>query len=502
MLHLRFTIAKNVAANLVRGCATAAVALALPHFLVKKLSGDRFAAWSLLLQIAAYAGYLDFGLQTAVARFLARYTELHDYERRDSLISTAFVFLGTAAVLGSAGFGVLIWQLPDIFRSIPPTLVPELRWATAIVALGSLLLLPVSTFSGVLIGLHRNEWVALAVGGSRLVSAAAVLISARYSSSLIVLALCFTGAGALGALVQVLAAKRSLPALTITHRLVEKSMAVELAAFCGGLTLWSISMFLVTGLDLTIVGAVDFRAVGYYSVAATLVAVFAGANTAVCAALMTPVAALHAAGQKKRIRDLILSISRINTFANLTLAVGILVAVSPLLKAWVGLEYSVPAMPIARILIVANGVRLAGNPYAMMLIATGQQRFGIAQGAVEGITNIVASVTGALLFGPVGVAWGTLIGAICGLAWACCLTAGTATEVPLGRRALAMEALLRPLGCAVPLLLLAITFRFWTNPGYLALMVLGCGGLTGCLAVRFGRLTPATGTPARSLVSG
>ena len=76
MMRVRATVIKNALANVMRGGATAVVSLVLPHFLVRSLDRDRFAAWSLMLQIAAYASYLDFGLQTAVARYVAHFTEL------------------------------------------------------------------------------------------------------------------------------------------------------------------------------------------------------------------------------------------------------------------------------------------------------------------------------------------------------------------------------------------------------------------------------------------
>jgi hypothetical protein len=41
-------IAKNAFANLMRGGATAIVALTPPHFLTRSLGHDRLAAWSLL----------------------------------------------------------------------------------------------------------------------------------------------------------------------------------------------------------------------------------------------------------------------------------------------------------------------------------------------------------------------------------------------------------------------------------------------------------------------
>jgi O-antigen/teichoic acid export membrane protein len=500
MQRVRFTIIKNAGANIIRGGATAAVALALPNFLATSLDHDRFAAWSLMLQIAAYAGYVDFGLQTAVARFLARYTELGDTESRSSLVSTALAFLTGAAALAALGFAVIVWQLPHIFRGTPLLLIGELRWALGVVAAGTTLLLPLSIFSGVLIGLHKNEYVALAVGGSRLLGAIAVMLAVRTTSSLIVLGSCISVTTVAGGFVQFLAAKRLWPCVVIKLSFVRRAMAVELAKFCTGLTAWSVSMFLVVGLDLTIVGVFDFRAVGYYSVAATLITVFSGVNGAACAAFMTPVAALQAAGETEKIRHLILTASRWNTFANLSITAGTLLFGYPLLRLWVGSEYAGSAAPITEILILANAIRLAALPYSTMLIATGQQRLGIAQGVVEGVVNLIASVAGAMLFGPVGVAWGTLVGAICALAWACVLTAKWTREVSLGRWELSLEAMVRPFACMLPLLLFAATARFWNSTAISASAAIGCVALTCALTAKYGRLFRIAGAFQR--VSG
>lgn len=499
MKRLRFTIVKNVIANLIRGGASAVVALALPHFLVKSLDHDKFAAWALMLQISAYATYLDFGVQSAIARFVARYMELGDQRRRDSLISTALVFLTTAAVLAIVIFGLIVWRLPHFFPEVPAHLLTELQHAVLIMGIGASCLLPLSTFSGVLIGLHRNEHVALAIGGSRLLGAIIVVLAARQTTSLLVLGECIAGANLLGGAVQVLAAKRLLPSLRLRWTYVQRTTGAELLRFCAGLTAWSISMFLVTGLDVTIVGTVDFQAVGYYSVAASLVTLFAGANGAVCSAFMTPVAALHASGEVDRIRDLTLTITRLNTFANLILTSGMLLFGYLFLRVWVGESYATPAVTIVDILVVANAVRLIANPYASVLIATGQQRLGIAQGVVEGVTNLFASIVGAIWLGAVGVAWGTLVGAICGIAWTCALTVKWASEIPLGRWSFAFEGIVKPILCTLPITICAITIHNRSlDRADSVLAVIVCAGLTYLFAIKVGRIVTQSSLPKQA----
>lgn len=489
--RLRFTLIKNAIANVARGGAAAFVALLLPHFLVHSLGRDRFAAWSLLLQIAAYASYLDFGLQTAVARHVAHATELGQEERRNALVSTALGLLIAAGALALLVVLALVWQLPHLFREIPPSLLAEVRLGVLLLGGAAALLLPFSAWSGILIGLHRNEYVALAIGGSRVLGALAVVVVSRRWHSLALLAALIAAANLLGCLMQFVTVRRLLPVLRISWSRMRRTLAAELARYCGGLSVWSLSMFLVSGLDLTVVGYFDFKAVGYYAVASSLVTIFAGANSAVCSALMTPVAALHASGQRDRIRTLTLAATRLNTYLNVLATVGIFVFGPFLLRVWVGPVYAHAALPIVKVLMVANAIRLIGNPYASMLIAVDQQRHGIAQGVAEGVTNFGASILGALRFGAIGVAWGTLVGAIAGVLWICTLTLNWVREVAIGRWIYVREGILRPVLCSLPL----IAFIVISRGGPLAFnaiwSLLACAAATYVLTRRFGMVLPS-----------
>ncbi len=70
-----------------------------PPLLVRLMSPSSYGVWVLVLQTSAYAGYLNFGLQTAVGRYVAFANELGDRDRRDSVFSTAVVGLCLGAGL-------------------------------------------------------------------------------------------------------------------------------------------------------------------------------------------------------------------------------------------------------------------------------------------------------------------------------------------------------------------------------------------------------------------
>jgi O-antigen/teichoic acid export membrane protein len=462
MKRFGLIVIKNAAANVVRGGATAAVALTLPHFLTRSLSPDRFGAWSLMLQISACASYLDFGLQTAVARHLVQMMEGGEDAQINEMASTALAMLAAAGALAFAAIGAVLWRLPVFFHGIPPALLHEFRLAALLLAVSTCAQLPLSAYSGVLTGLHRNEFPALAIGGSRLAGGVAAVAVARFNSSLVLIAVCVGAANLLGGLAQIGIAHRVLRRLRLSLFAFDWKMAEELGRYCIGLTVWSFGVFFVNGMDLIVVGHFQFKAVGYYSVATALITCFVGFGYAIINAFMTPIAALHAHGEFERIRNSVLLATRWIVVINAALMALIFAFGEPALTLWVGSAYAQPAFYILRILVVAQAIRFTGAVFCVMLIATGQQHHGIEGAVVEAIVSLCSSLVGAICFGPVGVAVGTLAGTTCGLLWIVMRTMPRAQAVPLARRDYVIEGILVSLLFSMPIAVCAFTVA-WTH---------------------------------------
>jgi len=451
--RLGFTFIKNALANIIRGGASAVVALVLPHFLTHDLTVSQYSAWVLMLQISAWSNYLDFGLQTAVARHVAQAMERRDCVLRDRVISTAFLLLLSAGVLALCIAFVVVWKMPALFPNAPLPLIGELRGGILILSVSAALLLPLSTFTGILVGLHRNEFPALAIGGTRLLGAIGVLVLVRSTHSLVWLALCLGIFNLAGGILQYGFARRLLPDMHIRVHLVTWPITRTLMHYCLGLTAFTFAMLLVSGLDLTIVGYFTFSATGYYAIASTITGLLVGISSSIFSAMLTPLVVLQERQEYSRIRDLVLDSTRLGSYASLTIVIFAILAGKTLLRLWVGPQYAVQALPILEILLWAQAIRLTGSAYSVALVATAQQNYGIAAALAEGFTNLLASILGAYLFGPIGVAWGTLIGAICGILWAAIWVMRRAREIPVHSSTFTIEAVLRPLFCFLPLLL-------------------------------------------------
>ena len=386
----RFRAIKNAVANLIRGGATAMVAIALPHFFTRLLDKEHFAAWSLILQIAAYASYLDFGLQTAIARFIAQAIELEHKERQEKLISTALILLSAAALIAFAVISIVISQFPRLFDGVPSGLLPEFRHAALLLSLIACLLLPLSTYSGVLIGMHRNEIPALAIGGSRIAGCVLAILVGHCTQSLPWLVLCLGGPNVFGGLLQLVAVHGLLAEGKARLRHVSRIIGVELLRFSAGLTVWSFGMLLVSGLDVTIVGHFRFSAVGSYSIASMLISFFAGLTNAALGALMAPLAALHARDETRRILRVVFAATQTTLLANLLLIAAVFLFGEPGLRFWVGRVYAESALPILKVLAVAQTVRLTVAPYTVMLVSVGDPKKAVPAAICEALVNLTA----------------------------------------------------------------------------------------------------------------
>ena len=100
MSHKR-KVLQGSASNLARVLLSMLVSLVLPPFLVHRMSAAEYSAWVLILQLSAYVGLLDFGLQTAIGKFVAEHEAAGDNEANHHLVSTSFTILTAASFIAA-----------------------------------------------------------------------------------------------------------------------------------------------------------------------------------------------------------------------------------------------------------------------------------------------------------------------------------------------------------------------------------------------------------------
>ena len=404
--------AKNAAANLGRGSVGAILALVLPPILVRHMSAAEYAVWVLVLQTAGYISYLNFGLQTAIGRYVAYANEKNDVEQRNSVFSTALVGLCAAALLSLVCLASAVAGAKSIFPDIPALLIPQMRLALLLVGLSLVIELPASACNGVFVGMERYEIPAVIGGLARLGSAIGIVVAALAGRSLVTMAAIVSVFNLLSHAAQLIMLRRVAPGLRFERSLVRRSTGRELSGYCFGLTVMSFSMLLVTGLDLLLVGRFEFAAVTPYSVSAILIAVISGGLFAIVNVIMPHAAALRAREKALEMGDLVISTTRISVLILVLTGIPIFIYARPILQVWIGPQYADSGAPLLQILIIANIIRLIGAAYSVILVAAGQQNYIKVSPLSEGITNLIASIALGSILGGIGVALGTLVGSV------------------------------------------------------------------------------------------
>lgn len=403
---------KNAISNLCRGGTAAIIALVLPPILIRHMHSLNYAVWVLILQVSAYMGFLDFGLQTAVGRYIAFAEQKQDYTWRDGIFSAAMAGLCMAAVVGMATVVIVAVFAGHIFPSVPVELLSPMRVAILIAGTSTALGLPASAWNGVFVGRQRFEVPAITVASGKLMGSIALIAAAVAGRSLVFMACVLAGANLLTYGAQYIAFRWLAPGIGYRLGVVTKQMVRELLGYCSSLAVWSFSTLLVTGLDLILVGRFDFGAVAVYSASAVLITFLGGLQTALFGVIMPHSATLHANGDAKALGELLLRSTKLAVLFLLLTGLPLIVYAGPTISMWLGARYAINGANILIVLVIGNMIRLVCVPYASILLGTGQQHLIVMGPLAEGVTNLVASVVLGMRFGALGVAWGTCLGAI------------------------------------------------------------------------------------------
>jgi O-antigen/teichoic acid export membrane protein len=404
-------IVKNAFANICRIGVGALVSLAVPPLLIGILSKETYNTWLLILQLSAYVSFLEFGIQTAVGRYVAHHNELGEFRQRDSIVSTALAILTGLSLVAIIGVTLLAGQLPHLFVEMPVELHQDAQLALLCVGSSLAIALPFSVFGGIFIGLQRYDVPAWILGISRLFGGGLIVLAAHTSHNIVMMAVAIAISNLGAGLWQFLAARQVASDIQISIQGVSKATGIEITGYCLSLTVWTIGMLLVSGMDTVIVGYFDYQSVVYYSLAASLTNFLLSIHTAIFGAVMPQAAAIGANKDREALGELLVAMTRYGAIILMMTSLPLIFGAKLFLTLWIGASYTDKTTLLLQLMLIANCIRYIGAPYANIALAVGEQKQIVLSPVVEGIINLIISVIFTARYGVIGVAIGTLCGA-------------------------------------------------------------------------------------------
>ncbi len=402
-------LARNVLSLYVARAAQVAGALVLFPLVIAYVGLDQYGIWLLATSVATIVVTSDFGVGTAVVRYVAQTDAAVDPRRVSEAVSSALAFFVCLGVVAAVLFGVAItaaWPGLGI-ESADRDVATQLF---VLAAVGMLLLgIPVNMFRQVLVGLHRFDvanGIVLAQVVGRVALMALVLV---LGGGIVGAAIAEVAVTLVTGLAAAIACHRLVPEMRLRRRLVSLPLLRSLAPYSLQVFVMGAAALVILHVDNLIIGLfLPVSAVALYGAAFRIYWTLRELTGAIMNAVMPETARAQATGDDQRTSHLLIRGTKYANATVLLAGVPALVLAEPLLVAWLGERFAEVAV-VGQVLVLSLLVN--NNHLAAVGVLMGTGRIGrfTLYHVIWAVANVALSVA---LIGPLGltgVALGTLV---------------------------------------------------------------------------------------------
>jgi O-antigen/teichoic acid export membrane protein len=469
-------IPRNVLCNLCAYGVNLVVGLIIAPLVVHGLGTSAYGVWALIGDMIGYSTLLDLGIRIAVSRYISWHHARGQTREINSILTTGLAFAFVSATILLAGGVVLAMNLTHFF-AIPPDLVHSARIAVLLVAAGVAISFPGSLFTGCVTAVSRYDL--LSIRNSAWVVCRAVLlwIVLRHGGGIVAVASASLVVACFGYLLDLIFARRILRNLSLGRQYFDLGTLKILVHFSIYAFILSISWRLLFMTDTLVVGFVLGPAVvTFYAVVTGLTTVLRDSLGTV-ATLYSPLASqMDALGQRKSLQRLFLVGSRVG-FAYVVTGVVALVILGPhFLGLWMGPAFILRSGPILRLLAIEVSFYALSFTCGQVLYGMNKHRVNAWVSLSNAAVNFTLSTILIRHWGPVGVAWGTVIPAF--VVEVLVLPLYTARLVRVSPVRFYVSSVLKPIAAAAPYALwLWFALSHAMVGGYISLAVVAAAGV-------------------------
>jgi len=383
----------NSVANLAVGAAALGYAVLVPAVVIRRFGTDVYGTWYLAFQVAAYVLLLDLGSQYLVTNEASSSTSGVRAARIATAAMVVQLALAAAVVIGATAWAAITGQV------MLAQLVPILGVAAA----ASLLASTIRAWFG---GLQRSHLPAVWLVSSRLLGVVGLVVAYVAGSDVVTLSVAVAMPQfVVHAALLVWARRPPTP-----WARPDRDAFARLLHFGSPLAIWTLCGFFITGIDLFVVRALDSSEVGRYAIALPILAIPTGVVTAATTAWLPRLARAETSVEGGR--DSALAGTTIITAALALGAVPLIGHAKEIVRLWAGSGRVGSAPTYLQLLYLAFCLRFVFLPWTMLSVVRGEQGRIVVGPLAEAAANLGASVLLGMWLGALGVAYGTLLGAL------------------------------------------------------------------------------------------
>jgi O-antigen/teichoic acid export membrane protein len=402
---------RNTLSSFALSIVTMVVALVVTPILTRHLGPEGYGIWVLVVSVIAYLELLELGLAGATVTFMGRQYAAQDLKALERTVNTTFftlAALGLGALVIAIGIAVV---LPTLVH-VSPGLVSTTRALVILLGIDMAASIPMDTFGGGLVSLHRFELLNATLIAVTIARAVAWVVVLSTGGGLLGLGIVTVVLGLLGQGARYVLFRRLVPEVSVHPRHFDREV---LRALAQPASWFAVSGFVNNFRDyarILVLGLVrNIATAGIFAVGETLSLLGAKAQGPVTQQFFPHAATLMGHNNRDRLRESVITGTRIATATTIPFCLVVAVLARPALLAWVGRSY-VGAAPAATLLACAFALDSIATIPRQVLSGTGEQRtpalIAIAAAVVE--VSLVAGLGYA--YGITGVGVATLLAVI------------------------------------------------------------------------------------------
>lgn len=405
---IRNRVVRSTLSNYVGKLITLGTGFFLTPFMLSRLGATDYGLWVLASSVVGYGALLDFGIASAITKYIAEYRAKGLAEEARDLIATAlslYILFGLVAIVLSALAAPLF---PQLFN-VPPEQHARASQLVLLSGVGVGLSIPCATTTAVLWGLHRFDVV-------NVISIIGTLLSA-----ILTIAILLLGGGILGIVAAgiVITVVMQIPSIWLIYRVAPELhfgwRAPSLArvrmvfAFSSSLFILNVSGRLQAKTDEIVIGAfLPIASITPYAIAHRLSDMARILTDQFMKVLLPLASELHAENDRARLRSLFIVSTRLTIAIFLPIGGTLVALAGPILSAWVGPPYADYAY-LVLILTLAGLLGTCLWPAGSVLQGMARHQPLAVISMATGIANLALSIALVQSLGLAGVALGTLI---------------------------------------------------------------------------------------------
>ena len=385
------------------------IAFFVSPVIVHSLGNDLYGVWMLICSITGYFTVLDFGVNTAVVRFISSSKAQENYRQARKVYSTAlviFTIVGVGLLLFFLIFGYFFQNIFKLYHISQFYLYAVFLISGMDLAIGILF----SVFLGALNGLQEFKFLN---GSSILINIArsiAIVYLLSQGYGLMALAFMQLGSSLLKVSCQYLRIKTGYKFLYFSREYVTRDSAKLIYSYSVYSFIIAISLKLLFYTDAVVIGIfLDASEVTFYAIPSSLLDHLEKVVWAMIAVLIPVISASEAIGEGEKNAGYYITGTQFSLLISMPFVISLYFFGDDFIRLWMGQEIGDRSLWVLRLLLI--GFSLAFSQLIAQGILKGISKHKVLSYilSIEAFVNVVLSIVLVKPFGIEGVAFGTML---------------------------------------------------------------------------------------------